>query len=283
MPKAIINGIRQHYMVRGSGPDVILIHGITSSLAQWYIEILPALTQHYRVIVYDLRGHGLSEMPAGGYDSETMAGDLLGLMDHLGVESACLVGHSYGGAIALHLAMLERRRVRGVVLLDTGLACLRHLRIIRDWVGWDQWGKQLGYFGITREWFLELDHNQDATEIIRRSLSVPVQAGFRKGQSPMTPRLERLLNETRMGSEFREVGDLTEENLRRISVPVLGIYGGTSPYVKMARHLSRLLPLCRCDVLVDSGHFYASEDPRLTLERMAAFLEDPDGFIRAVA
>jgi pimeloyl-ACP methyl ester carboxylesterase len=277
--KALINGIKVHYQVKGSGPDVILIHGITSSLAQWYIEILPALARDYRVTVYDLRGHGLSEMTESGYDSQSMARDLLGLMDHLGIEKACFAGHSYGGVIALHLALLRPERVRGIVLMDTGLACLRYLRAIRDWVGWERWGNQLAHFGITMEWFLDLDRQQDAAEIIRRSLSVPLQSGFRKGQNALTPRLERLLNETKMGSEFREVGDLTEENLARIQAPVLALYGGTSPYAGMAGRLNQLLPHCRVEMLAEAGHFSAAEDPGLTLDRMSGFLRDPDASV----
>jgi pimeloyl-ACP methyl ester carboxylesterase len=163
--------------------------------------------------------------------------------------------------------------------MDTGLACLRHLRAIRDWVGWDLWGNQLAHFGITMEWFLDRDQHQDAAEIIRRSLSVPVQSGFRKGQSALTPRIDRLLSETRMGSEFREIGNLTEENLARLDTPVLGIYGGTSPYARMAERLNQLLPHCRYEVLAEAGHFSAAEDPGPTLDRMSGFLRDPGAWV----
>ena len=279
MAKVLTNGILTHYQVKGSGPDVVLVHGVTSSLAQWYIEMLPRLTPDYRVTIYDLRGHGLSEMPEHGYDSETMARDLLGLMDHVGIESAVLVGHSYGGAIGLHLSLLQPHRVRGVVLLDTGLACLRYLRVISDWEGWDEYGSRLAEFGITREWFMDLDQNQDAAEIIKRSLSVPMQNGFRKGQQGMTPRLERLLSQTRIGFEFREVGNLTEEGLKRVQVPVLAVYGETSPYVKMAQRVHELVPECRFDVIPEAGHFSVSSDPVLNLERMRGFLKDPKAWV----
>lgn len=281
MAKALINGIRVHYQVKGTGPDLILIHGVTSSLAQWYIEMMPNLAKDYRVTVYDLRGHGLTDLTPNGYDSESMAGDLVALMDHLGIENARMVGHSYGGAIALHTAMLHPQRVKGIALLDTGLACMRHLRIIKNWVGWKMWGKELKHFGITKDWFMDLDSQQDATDIIRRGLDIPVQVGFRKGQSPMTPRIERLLNETKIGSEFREVGKLTEKNLTGIEVPVLGIYGGLSPYVGMAKRLSELLPRCRLEILPEAGHFHAATEPGVTVNLLRGFLEDPDAAVPA--
>ena len=59
---AKINGIQIHYQTKGSGPDVILLHGVTSSLALWYGGVLTELAKHYRVTAYDLRGHGLSEI-----------------------------------------------------------------------------------------------------------------------------------------------------------------------------------------------------------------------------
>lgn len=283
MATAHLNGIKVHYQVKGSGPDVVLIHGITSCLAQWYVELLPALARDYRVTVYDLRGHGLTGMTSSGYDSSSMAMDLLALLDHTGIGHARLVGHSFGGAIALHLALLEPGRVDGIALLDTGLACLRHLRVIEDWPGWERHGADLAQFGITLDGFLDIDRNQDVTDIIKRSLSIPVQSGFRKGQSGLTPRLKKLLEETSMGSEFRHVAGLTEETLAKIQTPVLAIYGATSPYERMAAHLSRVLPNCRYELLAEAGHFYAVEEPKLVLERLSVFLRQPQEYIGAGA
>jgi pimeloyl-ACP methyl ester carboxylesterase len=277
MAKATINGVAVHYQMKGSGADVVLVHGITSCLAQWYVEVLPSLARQYRVTAYDLRGHGLSDITPTGYTSEALAGDLFALMDHLGIRTAAVVGHSFGGAVGLHAALLQPERIAGVVLLDTGLACLRYLRVISGWSGWTDYGEDLAKFGITLERVLEIDQHQDVTEFLRQSLTVPLQAGFRKGQNAMTPRLQRLLDETAIGYEFRDVAGLTEARLSEIGTPVLAIYGGTSPYEKMAEHLCRRLPRCRYELLADSGHFYAVEEPALVVERILPFLADPAG------
>ncbi len=276
MAKALVNGIQMHYQQKGAGPDVVLVHGITSCLAQWYVEILPELSRDYRVTMYDLRGHGLTEMTEHGYTSLDMSNDLLALLDHLGIERPILVGHSFGGAISLHLALRHPERVRAVAVLDTGLACLRHMRIIRDWEGWETHGSQLAQFGITLERFLEADSKQDVTEFIKLSLSVPLQAGFRRGQSPLTPRLQRLLEETRIGHEFREICGLTEDTIPSIRVPVLALYGGASPYERIAKRLDELLPRCRYEVQQGSGHFYAIEEPSLVLGQLREFLADSE-------
>lgn len=279
MAKALINGIQMHYQVKGEGPDVVLVHGITSCLAQWYVEIIPALAKNYRVTVYDLRGHGLSESTEHGYSSLDMSTDLLALLDHLNIERPILVGHSFGGAIALHLALRRPDRVRAVSVLDTGLACLRYLRIVRDWEGWKTHGDQLAHFGITLASFLEADSKQDVTDFIKLSLSVPLQAGFRRGQSPLTPRLQRLLESTRIGYEFREVCGLTEATLGEIQTPVLALYGGTSPYEKMAQRLNDLLPRCRYEVQEGAGHFYAIEEPEVVVRQLRDFLESPEQYV----
>jgi pimeloyl-ACP methyl ester carboxylesterase len=279
MGKARVNGVELHYQIKGSGPDLVLIHGITSSLAQWYINTIPALATDYRVTAYDLRGHGLSEITKSGYTSLSMAQDLLALMDQLGIERTHVVGHSFGGAIALHAAALAPERVKAIVLLDTGLACLRYLRVITDWPGWKEHGADLAKFGITLNSFLELDQNQDVTAIIRRSLSIPRQSGFLKGLTGLTRRMSKLLDATRMGSEFRDIAGLTEEKLAAIETPVFAVYGGTSPYEKMARHLSHLMPRCCYEMLIGAGHFYAVESPELALAHIKPFLQDPEVFV----
>jgi pimeloyl-ACP methyl ester carboxylesterase len=97
----------------------------------------------------------------------------------------------------------------------------------------------------------------------------------------MTPRLRRLLEETRVGSEFRETDGLTEASLSSIETPVLAVYGGLSPYRKMAEHLSRFLPRCRDELIAGTDHFYAVEDPALVVQRVSPFLADPGTFVPA--
>ena len=278
MAKALLNGINVHYQIKGEGPDVVLIHGVTSTLAIWYTKVIPALAPDYRVISYDLRGHGYTDLTPSGYTSRDMTVDLLALMDHLGIEQARLVGHSFGGSIGLHLALLHPERVAGVVLSDTGIACLRHLRTIRDWPGWDLYREQLAQYGITYDWFVEAE-NRDVSEVIRKSFEIPQQFGPRKGSTRATPRLKRLVDETNVSGEFRQIAGLTEERLAEISTPVVAVYGETSPYKEMGVHLANVMPNCRCEILGGTGHFYLLLGPELFLERIRVFLRDPAGFV----
>jgi pimeloyl-ACP methyl ester carboxylesterase len=280
VPVLQANGIQVHYQQRGAGPELVLIHGITSSLAMWYNGLLDGFAAQYRVTAYDLRGHGLSGLTPTGYTSASLAQDLAALLGALGLERVLLIGHSFGGTVGLHFAAGNPERVRGVVMMDSGVACLRYLRIIEDWWGWEGRPADMRATGLSLEEFLELDAQQDVTAIIRHSLSVPRRAGFRKGQPSLTPRLERLLDETQMGSEFREEAGLTEERLAHMATPVMALYGEKSPYNKMGAHLAKLMPLACHEVIPGIGHFYAIHKPALAVEKILPFLRDPEGFVR---
>jgi pimeloyl-ACP methyl ester carboxylesterase len=116
------NGIRLHYWRIGAGdgsdnPVIVAIHGITDSGACWS-SLAVELSGHYDLVLYDARGHGLSDKPDSGYDIETHAADLAGLVDGLGLEQPILVGHSMGGAIAAVAAAKNPKLTRAMVLID---------------------------------------------------------------------------------------------------------------------------------------------------------------------
>ncbi len=281
MAKATVNGITVHYQMKGVGPDVVLVHGLTSSLAFWYnTKVFPSLCPDYRVTAYDLRGHGYSHVTATGYTSRELAGDLLALMDHAGIERPRLISHSFGGSIALHFALLYPERVSGVVLCDTGFAALRYLRNIDDWPGWEIWKRELPDLGITPDWFSQADA-QGIDAILRKSLDIPVQFGMRRGTSRNTPRFLKLLEETSVARDFRDPAGLTEDRLSEITAPVLAVYGEISPFRSVAIHLSQKLPNCAAAVVPGVGHFFLLHAPEIFMETVQSFLRDPAGCIRS--
>jgi pimeloyl-ACP methyl ester carboxylesterase len=99
--------------------SVVMIHGIFTNLSLFYFNIAQKLSQNYRVILYDLRGHGLSAAPHDGYDLQTMSGDLLNILHGQNIRNAHLVGYSYGGLIALHTAMQHPNVVDKLVIIET--------------------------------------------------------------------------------------------------------------------------------------------------------------------
>ncbi|MEO7352671.1 MAG: alpha/beta hydrolase, partial [Marmoricola sp.] len=116
MPQIDSNGISLNYTDSGgTGRPVVLIHGWPLSGASWS-EQVPALTEAgHRVITYDRRGFGDSEKPADGYDYDTFAADLAGLVDGLDLQDVTLVGFSMGGGeIARYVGRYGEKRLHSV-------------------------------------------------------------------------------------------------------------------------------------------------------------------------
>ena len=121
MPLVELEDIRLYYEEHGRGPALVLAHGHACGVRSWDTQ-LRGLTDHYRVIVYDARGHGLSGAPreVSAYSQQHMVDDLCGLMDHLRLASAAVGGLSMGGNIALNFALAHPDRVSALILADTG-------------------------------------------------------------------------------------------------------------------------------------------------------------------
>lgn len=120
MPYAWTNGFRTWYEEAGppGAPAVVLIHGHSFDRTLWAPQVA-ALQPSYRVVTYDLRGHGQSEIPASGYWSAVYAEDLRQLLDALAIERAVLVGHSVGGSTIVHFALEHPDRVTALVIADS--------------------------------------------------------------------------------------------------------------------------------------------------------------------
>jgi pimeloyl-ACP methyl ester carboxylesterase len=104
------NGIRQHVVIGGEGPPLLLVHGWPENWYAWRF-VMPSLAKHYTVIAVDQRGIGLSDKPATGYDAGTLARDLAALMTALGHQRFSVVGHDTGMVISYALAADHRDRV----------------------------------------------------------------------------------------------------------------------------------------------------------------------------
>ena len=117
---ADVGDLRMRYLDwGGDGPPVVALHGLASS-SHWYDIVIPLLRGHYRIIVPDQRGHGQTTQAITGYDWSTLSGDVARLMDHVGMDKAAVLGHSWGGNVATNMAALYPDRVNRVVMIDGG-------------------------------------------------------------------------------------------------------------------------------------------------------------------
>ena len=109
--------VHLHAVTGGDGPPLLLVHGWPETWYAWR-HVMPALAEEFEVIAVDQRGIGLSDKPAGGYDTGTQARDLVGLMDALGHPRFSVVGHDTGFTIAYALAADHPERVERAALLE---------------------------------------------------------------------------------------------------------------------------------------------------------------------
>ena len=117
---AVIGELRVRYLDwGGEGPLIIALHGLASS-GHWYELTASHLSKDYRVVAPDQRGHGKTTQATGGYDWPTLASDVAGLMDHLGISRANVMGHSWGGHVAASVAAYHGERVIRLVMIDGG-------------------------------------------------------------------------------------------------------------------------------------------------------------------
>ncbi|WP_398958334.1 alpha/beta fold hydrolase [Streptomyces sp. GC420] len=115
----VVHGYRRAYRLAGSGPAVVLIHGIGDSSATW-ADLIPGLAGRHTVIAPDLLGHGASDKPRADYSVAAYANGVRDLLGVLGIERVTLVGHSLGGGVAMQFAYQFPERTDRLVLVSTG-------------------------------------------------------------------------------------------------------------------------------------------------------------------
>ncbi len=118
MSSAKINGIDLHYQVHGEGDPILFAHGAGGNLLSWWQQVA-FFSRYYTCVTFDHRGFGRSIDVADGPLYAAFVDDLVGLMDHLDIDSAHLVAQSMGGRSALGVAAADPRRVKSLVMADT--------------------------------------------------------------------------------------------------------------------------------------------------------------------
>lgn len=112
-------GVKIHYVTKGAGPLVVLIHGIPGFWYDWRHQ-MPALAQHFQVVAIDQRGFNLSDQPEGmeNYAIDKLVGDVDAVVTHFGQQKATIVGHDSGGWISWHYAMAHPGKTDRLVIVN---------------------------------------------------------------------------------------------------------------------------------------------------------------------
>lgn len=276
MQHAVVNGCRLSYCQGGTGPNIVFIHGLAASHAFWYLGVARAMAAQYRVTLYDLRGHGRSAIPGQGYGPSEMARDLDGLLRHLGLERVILVGHSFGGAVALQLAVRRPQAVLGLVLADTRLINLQPSQKLDD-APVTEFERRL-LRGSSVDWNSEQDVGLRFLEEMANGRGNHAQHGVGSfvpfggdGRRVAARQWLHVLESTRARQEIREPLELKQQDLQALPMPVLLVYGERSRCMPTCRALAPLVPNCRTVVVPGAGHFHPWSRPGVFVRALRPF------------
>ncbi len=269
MADVAANGVRLNVVTLGEGaPTLVFVHGLLlDNHSSFYMSIAPGLAKHARVVLYDLRGHGRSEQPRDGYRIEDMVEDLAGLVAAVAPgERVVVVGHSFGGLIALRYAVRHPARVAGLVLVEAhaGVAELG-----------EQMAQTLTLTGDARDAkIVELFGNwlarhgargqRDAAGVLSLEGAPQTADGQatlkfagriqRRRKSALVVTAERLRDETSFVADVRATGALADAELARVACPVLAFYGERSDIRPQGEALARAVPACRLEIVPGAEH-----------------------------
>jgi pimeloyl-ACP methyl ester carboxylesterase len=272
MPFCHANNLKFHYQQSGRGPDVVLVHGVTGDLSIWFLcKAMQTLSARYRVTAFDIRGHGYTDAPPDHYTSADQAGDLFAIMDTLAIERATVVGHSFGGVIAMHAAVLAPERVEAIVFSDPYFPALRHLEDVSRWGHWQDFRAEASSAGVE----LSDEHWYDLGRFFDQVVHLSDERLLRFRQAVGLPALNRLmrLGKTTCGDDSKAVAGLTAELIAGVSQPALALFGEHSPFLATAEYLVENLPNCHSAIVPHAKHRAPEENPEEFLRLLVEFID----------
>jgi 3-oxoadipate enol-lactonase len=249
----------------GEGPPVVLVHGLGMTRVMWDWQ-WPALTGRFRVVRYDLLGHGASDKPREAYSLARFADQIAALMDGLGIDRAALVGFSLGGMIVRAFALARPERVSALAILNSAHGRTEEERaaiLIRVEQAAIE-GPQATVDAALARWFTP-SYGASHPEVLER-----VRRWILANDREVYPLIYRVLAEG--DAELAEV-------IAAIRSPTLVMTGsedhGNSP--DMARRMAALIPGARCEIVPGLRHMGLAEDPEAFNGPLLSFLEDALG------
>ena len=275
MPSAVVNGVRLNYVQMSSadeGPqeDLVMVHGLATNMAFWYFQYAALLSKRYRVTLFDMRGHGRSEMPPEGYTPRELARDLQGLLDQLGIRRAHFLAHSFGGVVTLNMACFDPERVASLVLCDTHISAARREGEDHVWTHGAGIQKIIDASGLaldTRDPYFgyklltEVAHLQLRNEKVAPALEELVSPLMGKYGNRTATQWLALMDGTGAAQQLMGDDGLSLEALKQLSFPILAMYGDNSQARLTGKELLGVWPHAEFRRVRDAGHFFPTTRP----------------------
>lgn len=279
---ATVEGIRLHHVSGGKegGDVVVLLAGFPESWFAWR-KVMPLLAPDYQVLALDLPGQGDSDRPDGGYDTQTLARRVHGLLQQLGIERYCLAAHDVGAWVAYPHAALFGHEVRRLALLDAGIPGITLPDALptapeRTWRTWHFafhaipdlpetliTGREREYL----DWFLrrktanpDTFSDADIDEYLR---TFTQEGGLRAGLA-----------------YYRAAALSAQQNRElcaqgQLKMPVLALGSDQGSILDMATPLRAFAEEVHGGTLANCGHFLPEEQPEAVARELTAFFGQP--------
>jgi pimeloyl-ACP methyl ester carboxylesterase len=252
-----------HFEAVGRGRPLLLLHGWINSWDVWRDAMLALAGEHsHKVYALDFWGFGdsskLEDGPESAFHIDSFVEMVRQFMDHMGINSAPIAGHSMGGTVALRFAIAYPKRVQSVIVVGSpidGATLNPFLKLAGyGWIAQIVWR-----LPFVRSTIMRLLLAKDSTQV-QRMISRDVQR-------------------TSLDSFFRSIGDLRETDLRSdlhgLSTPTLGVFGRRDNIVSPvnADLLSKRVKNSQVMMMERSRHFPMSDEPQRFIETLAVFLD----------
>lgn len=251
MPMLDRDGVRIHYEVAGDGPALILTHGYSSTAAMWDGQIAP-LAKRFKVVTWDMRGHGQSDYPddLAAYSEEATVADMAALLDVVGTKDAVVGGLSLGGYMSLAFHRAHPERTRALLIVDTGPGYKNDQA--RD--GWND-GAIRRAERFEAEGFGDLSK---ASAEVRLARHRDASGLARAARGMLTQRDARVI-----------------ESLPAIAVPALVIVGADdTPFLAASGYMAAKIPGAKKVVIPGAGHSANIDQPEAFNAALLGFLAD---------
>ncbi|MGH7024238.1 MAG: alpha/beta fold hydrolase [Caulobacteraceae bacterium] len=245
------DGVAIHYEVTGEGPALLLTHGYSATGEMWRGQV-EAFSRHYRLIRWDMRGHGRSDYPEdlAAYSEEVTVADMAALLEEVGAERAIVGGLSLGGYMSLAFHLAHPERVRALLIIDTGP----------------------GY------------RNDEAREGWNRNALRTAERYEGEGLARLaagSPEMRQSQHRDAVGLARAARGMLTQKDARVISslptiaVPSLVVVGANdTPFLAASDYMAGKIPGARKVVIEGAGHAANIDQPEAFNAAILAFLAD---------
>jgi pimeloyl-ACP methyl ester carboxylesterase len=274
-----LHGHEVGFQAAGSGPPLVLLHGITSTSDAWR-DVMPRLAERYTVIAPDMIGHGQSAKPRGDYSLGAYAAGVRDLLAVLGFERGSVVGHSFGGGIAMQFSYLFPEYVERMVLISSGgLGKEVHPLLRAAVLPGSEWVMPL----IAREWSVRAG---DAVRTVAGKLGLeagPDLAEFARGYASLT-------DDGAREAFIHTMRSVIDHNGQRVSaldrlyladqLPTLIIWGTNDPVIPVehGRNAHEVVGHSRYVELEGSGHWPMLDAPDRIVRELTSFMEETEPF-----